>query len=128
MGGTWIGLGYEVGLLKYSLFPWDVIFFWVGGGGGIGWYLKQFDDGYLGVKIGFGCYPAGTLRLFWFFIYLRGEQEGNPLWFMMSTAASFAGQFTISSIVILYFGSKCKTLDKKALATSGKPSVNWSNG
>ncbi len=97
--GIWSWCGYDVGRLKYYWVPWDVIFFWVGGGGGRGWYLKELVDGYLGVRIGLGS-QAGMFKLIlllllWFFISRNGEQDGAP-WLIISTAANFDGQLTIS--------------------------------
>ena len=97
------------------------IFFWVGGGGGIPWNLKGLDGSSLGVRIGLGSTIWGMFKLLVFFIYLNGEHEGAPT---ISTVASLAGQLTISSMVILYFGSKWRTLDRNALATSGSPAVS----
>jgi hypothetical protein len=84
---------------------------------------------YFGVNIDFGSIFGllGIVKLFGFFISRKGEQEGKAMP-AISTVASFAGQLTISSIVILILGSRFKTLERKTLAISGKPRVSWSKG
>ena len=102
-----------------------LVCFCVGGGCGMAWNLNGLAGSYLGVRMPF-------VSLFWldkflFFIYLKGEHEGTPIP-NISTAANFDFQLTIYSIVILNFGSKFNTFDKKDRAISGNPSVSWSNG
>lgn len=66
--------------------------FWVGGGCGIAWNLNGLAGSYLGVRIAF--VSRFWLDIFWFFSYLKGEQEGTPIP-NISTAANLDVQLTI---------------------------------